>query len=128
MNYQNIFGHYYPHELRGEIYDGRNMKREKVTLKNGREVVRLTAPLKLYDKKVTRATWLRNLQKHIDRAEIEKRIEDIYFKADGIQELICEGGAEGAYSPKELSSMQSKVYALEAQAKTLEKRNDNANA
>ncbi len=73
MNYQNIFGHYYPHEKRGEIYDGRNMKREKVTLKNGREVVRLTAPLKLYDKKVTRATWLRNLQKHIDRAEIEKQ-------------------------------------------------------
>lgn len=75
MNYKNIFGHYFPHEGRGEIYDGRNMKREKVTLKNGREVIRLTAPLKLYDKKVTRATWLRNLQKHYDRAELEKQIK-----------------------------------------------------
>ena len=72
MNYQNIFGHYFPHEGRGEIYDGRNMKREKITLKDGREVVRLTAPLKLYDKKVTRATWLRNLQKHVDNANANK--------------------------------------------------------
>lgn len=72
MNYNNIFGHYFPHEGRGEIYDGRNMKREKITLKDGREVIRLTEPLKLYDKRVTRATWLRNLQKYIDNANADK--------------------------------------------------------
>ena len=72
MNYNNIFGHYFPHEGRGEIYDGRNMKREKITLKDGREVIRLPAPLKLYDKRVTRATWLRNLQKYIDNANADK--------------------------------------------------------
>lgn len=72
MNYNNIFGHYFPHEGRGEIYDGRNMKREKITLKDGREVIRLTEPLKLYDKRVTRATWLRNLQKYIDNAHADK--------------------------------------------------------
>ena len=72
MNYNNIFGHYFPHEGGGEIYDGRNMKREKITLKDGREVIRLTEPLKLYDKRVTRATWLRNLQKYIDNAHADK--------------------------------------------------------
>ena len=68
MNYETIHGFYCSIERRGKIYDGRNMKREQVTLKNGRKVVRLTEPLKLYDKKVTRATWLRNLQKYIDHA------------------------------------------------------------
>lgn len=68
MNYETIHGYYCSIDGRGQIYDGRNMKREKVILKDGREVVRLTEPLKLYDKKVTRATWLRNLQKHIDNA------------------------------------------------------------
>tara|TARA_X000000950_G_C13852360_1_gene635068 strand:- start:1022 stop:1276 length:255 start_codon:yes stop_codon:yes gene_type:complete len=76
MKYDNIFGHYYPHEKRGEIYDGSDMKREKVTLKDGREVVRLTAPLKLYDKKVTRATWLRNLQKHYERKRKENQVDN----------------------------------------------------
>ena len=68
MNYTNIWGHYYPHEKRGTIYDGREMRRETVTLKNGREVVRLTEPLKLYDKQVTKRTWLRNLEREINNA------------------------------------------------------------
>lgn len=51
---------------------------------------------------------------------LEKRIEEIYFKADGIQELICEGGAEGAYTPKELSRMQREADSLEGYAKSLE--------
>jgi len=54
--------------------------------------------------------------------DLEKRIEEIYFRADGIQELICEGGAEGQYTPKELSEMQTEVYALEAYAKHLESK------
>ena len=54
--------------------------------------------------------------------DLEKRIEDIYYRADGIQESICEGGAEGAYTPKELSEMQTEVYALEAYAKQLESK------
>ena len=51
---------------------------------------------------------------------LEKRIEDIRFEADGIEESICEGGAEGAYTTKELSKMQWKVDALRAYARDLE--------
>ena len=54
--------------------------------------------------------------------DLEKRIEEIYYRADGIQESICEGGAEGAYTPKELSEMQAEVYALERYAKHLENK------
>jgi|DEB0MinimDraft_12_1074336.scaffolds.fasta_scaffold52730_2 hypothetical protein len=53
---------------------------------------------------------------------LEKRITEIYYRADGIQELICEGGAEGQYTPKELSEMQAEVYALEGYAKSLESK------
>lgn len=67
MKYGTIYGHYH-HARDGEpshaqIWDGRKMKREKVTIK-GREVIQLTEPLKLYDKRgVTERTWKRNLQK-----------------------------------------------------------------
>ena len=52
--------------------------------------------------------------------DLEKRIEDIRFEADGIEESIVEGGAEGAYTTKELSKMQWKVDALRAYARDLE--------
>ena len=54
-------------------------------------------------------------------SDLEKTIEELYIKAGGIQELICEGGAEGAYTSKDLSSMQRVVNALEQYAKSLEK-------
>jgi hypothetical protein len=54
--------------------------------------------------------------------KLEKRITEIYYRADNIQELICEGGSEGAYTPKELSEMQAEVYALEGYAKSLESK------
>jgi hypothetical protein len=56
---------------------------------------------------------------------LEKSIENIRFKADGIEELIVEGGAEGAYTTRELSKMQSKVDALRAYARELEIHNRN---
>ena len=52
--------------------------------------------------------------------KLEKQIEEIYFRADGIQELICEGGAEGQYTPEELSKMEWRVDALRAYARDLE--------
>jgi len=52
--------------------------------------------------------------------DLEKRIEDIRFEADGIEESIVEGGTEGVYTTKELSKMQWKVDALRAYAKDLE--------
>ena len=67
MNYKNIWGHYYPHEKRGTIYDGREMWRETVMIK-GHELIQLTEPLKLYDKQVTKRTWLRNLEREINNA------------------------------------------------------------
>ena len=67
MNYTNIWGHYYPHEKRGTIYDGREMRRETVMIK-GHELIQLTEPLKLYDKQVTKRTWLRNLEREINNA------------------------------------------------------------
>jgi hypothetical protein len=67
MKYDTVYGHY--HKARdgepshAQMWDGRNMKREKVTIK-GREVIQLTEPLKLYDKRgVTYATFKRNLKK-----------------------------------------------------------------
>ena len=51
---------------------------------------------------------------------LEKRIEDIRFEADGIEESIVEGGAEGAYTTKELSKMEWRVDALRAYARDLE--------
>jgi len=51
---------------------------------------------------------------------LEKRIEDIRFEADGIEECIVEGGAEGVYTTKELSDMQWRVDALRAYARDLE--------
>ena len=52
--------------------------------------------------------------------DLEKRIEDIRFEADGIEESIVEGGAEGAYTPEELSKMEWTVDALRAYARDLE--------
>jgi len=52
--------------------------------------------------------------------DLEKRIENIRFEADGIEESIVEGGAEGAYTPEELSKMEWKVDALRAYARDLE--------
>ena len=51
---------------------------------------------------------------------LEKRIEDIRFEADGIEESIVEGGTEGAYTTEELSKMQWKVDALRLYARDLE--------
>lgn len=51
---------------------------------------------------------------------LEKRIENIRFEADGIEESIVEGGAEGQYTPEELSKMEWKVDALRAYARDLE--------
>ncbi len=51
---------------------------------------------------------------------LEKRIEDIRFEADGIEESIVEGGTEGVYTTEELSKMQWKVDALRAYARDLE--------
>ena len=51
---------------------------------------------------------------------LEKRIEDIRFEADGIEESICEGGTEGVYTTEELSKMEWKVDALRAYARDLE--------
>ena len=51
---------------------------------------------------------------------LEKRIEDIRFEADGIEESIVEGGAEGVYTTEELSKMEWKVDALRLYARDLE--------
>tara|TARA_R110002072_G_scaffold95438_3_gene210310 strand:+ start:2775 stop:2951 length:177 start_codon:yes stop_codon:yes gene_type:complete len=51
---------------------------------------------------------------------LEKRIEDIRFEADGIEESIVEGGTEGVYTTEELSKMEWKVDALRAYARDLE--------
>ena len=52
--------------------------------------------------------------------KLEKRIENIRFEADGIEESIVEGGAEGQYTPEELSKMEWRVDALRAYARDLE--------
>ncbi len=52
--------------------------------------------------------------------DLEKRIENIRFEADGIEESLVEGGAEGQYTPEELSKMEWKVDALRAYARDLE--------
>ncbi len=52
--------------------------------------------------------------------DLEKRIESVRFEADGIEESIVEGGAEGAYTPEELTRMEWKVDALRAYARDLE--------
>lgn len=67
MKYKNLFGYYQEAQdgqpSLAEIYDGREMKREKVIIK-GKELIQLTEPKKLYCKRgVTRATWKRNLKR-----------------------------------------------------------------
>ena len=61
--------------------------------------------------------------------DLEKRIENVRFEADGIEESLVEGGAEGVYTPEELSKMEWKVDALRAYARDLEihyiKKHDN---
>ncbi len=52
--------------------------------------------------------------------DLEKRIENTRFEADGIEESLVEGGAEGQYTPEELSKMEWKVDALRAYARDLE--------
>lgn len=52
--------------------------------------------------------------------DLEKRIESVRFEADGIEESIVEGGAEGAYTTEELSKIQWRVDALRAYARDLE--------
>tara|TARA_X000001382_G_C3175783_1_gene180970 strand:+ start:1886 stop:2092 length:207 start_codon:yes stop_codon:yes gene_type:complete len=57
-----------------------------------------------------------------DKKYLQDKIEETFDEADMIAELICEGGAEGAYTPRELSKMQYKVHHLESLASVLETR------
>jgi len=57
-----------------------------------------------------------------DKKYLQDKIEETFNEADMIQELICEGGAEGAYTAGELSKMQYKVHHLESLASALEAR------
>jgi len=57
-----------------------------------------------------------------DKKYLQDKIEETFNEADMIAELICEGGAEGAYTPRELSKMQYQVQSLEHLASALETR------
>tara|TARA_R110002020_G_scaffold109123_2_gene252626 strand:+ start:628 stop:849 length:222 start_codon:yes stop_codon:yes gene_type:complete len=57
-----------------------------------------------------------------DKNYLRNKIEETYNEADMIAELICEGGAEGAYTPEELSKMQYKVDSLQTLGSALEIR------
>jgi len=57
-----------------------------------------------------------------DKKYLQDKIEETFNEADMIAELICEGGAEGVYTPKELSEMQYQVQSLMSLASALEIR------
>lgn len=57
-----------------------------------------------------------------DKDYILKKMEDTINEADGLSELICEGGAEGAYTQKELLTMQSQADTLYSLYNALEMR------
>ena len=57
-----------------------------------------------------------------DKKYLKDKIYEILNEADIIAELICEGGAEGAYTPRELSKMQDQVDTLYSLSNALEIR------
>ena len=57
-----------------------------------------------------------------DKDYVRQKMEDTLDDADGLAELICEGGAEGVYTQKELLTMQSKADTLFSLANALEMR------
>ena len=57
-----------------------------------------------------------------DKNYIRKKMDDTIDEADGLAELICEGGAEGEYTQKELLTMQNKADTLYSLYNALEMR------
>ena len=57
-----------------------------------------------------------------DKKYLKDKIYEILNEADIIAELICEGGAEDAYTPRELSKMQDQVDTLYSLSNALEIR------
>ena len=57
-----------------------------------------------------------------DKKYLQDKIEETLNEADMIAEFICEGGAEGVYTLRELSKMQGQVDTLYSLSNALEIR------